>query len=46
MKTHIRILYFLAILALGLGWIALRRGNVALAAQISATAATGAETGR
>ncbi len=33
MKTHVRILFAAAALALAMGWFGLRRGNAALAAR-------------
>ena len=35
MKTHVRILFAVAALALAVGWLGLRRGNTALAARLS-----------
>ena len=45
MKTQVRVLLVLAILALALGWLGLRRGNAALAARLAASRA-GAEVAR
>ncbi len=36
MKTQVRILMILAILALAAGWLSLRRGNAALEQQLAA----------
>ncbi|HZY05462.1 MAG TPA: hypothetical protein VFF02_18385 [Anaeromyxobacteraceae bacterium] len=36
MKTQVRILFILAILALTAGWLSLRRGNAALQARLAA----------
>lgn len=36
MKTHVRILFALAAVALVAGWLGLRRGNAALEARLSA----------
>ena len=38
MKTQVRILILLAIIALGAGWVGLRRGNAALEARLAAVA--------
>ncbi|HEX9289331.1 MAG TPA: hypothetical protein VF904_07410 [Anaeromyxobacteraceae bacterium] len=38
MKTHVRILFAVAALAVAVGWIGLRRGNAALAARLSGDA--------
>ncbi|HYS79829.1 MAG TPA: hypothetical protein VEM76_03930 [Anaeromyxobacteraceae bacterium] len=39
MKTHVRILFAVAALALAVGWFGLRRGNAALAARLSESTA-------
>lgn len=44
MKTQVRILFIVAILAIVAGWLGLRRGNAALEARLAA--AGGAEVSR
>jgi hypothetical protein len=44
MKTQVRILFAVAILALAAGWLGLRRGNAVLEQRLAA--AGGAEAGR
>jgi len=46
MKTQVRILLVFAILALAAGWVALRRGNAALAARLEAGPTGAAEVSR
>ena len=43
MKTHVRVLLVLAILALAAGWVSLRRGNAALEKRLAARPAGAAE---
>lgn len=46
MKTQVRMLFLVAILALLAGWMGLRRGNAALEARLAAGAAGSAEAAR
>ena len=43
MKTQVRILILLTIVALSAGWMELRRGNAALEASLAAAAGAGKE---
>jgi uncharacterized membrane protein AbrB (regulator of aidB expression) len=46
MKTHVRILLIIAILALAAGWLGLRRGNAAIEKRLAARPAGTAEVAR
>jgi hypothetical protein len=43
MKTQVRVLVLLAIVALAAGWLALRTGNAALEARLASAGAPGPE---
>ena len=43
MKTQVRILVLLAIVALAAGWLALRRGNAELEVRLASAGASGRE---
>jgi hypothetical protein len=46
MKTQVRILVLLSIVALASGWVALRIGNASLEARLAAAGASGTEARR
>ncbi len=46
MKTQVRILVLLSIVALAAGWVALRTGNAALETRLAAAGASGTEARR